>query len=100
MAKLAVIMYRCDGCKTTGDPETKDPRYPRSSGRVTRDLLPADWFVLKTVDNMGDGATMHFCPDCMIELSRLLSGMALDSKAVEELGVKPLIDIEPKKEEE
>jgi hypothetical protein len=36
----------------------------------------------------------------MIELSRLLSGMALDSKAVEELGVKPLIDIEPKKEEE
>lgn len=101
MSKIAIVMYRCDGCKATGEPEAKDPRYPNSSGRFTRDLLPPDWTAFKTINNMRDGETTHFCPTCMIEASRLLSGMTLDSKDVEDLGVKPLIDIndEPKKEE-
>jgi hypothetical protein len=98
MTKLAVIMYRCDGCPATGDPEGKDPRYPNASVRFSRDLMPANWTAFKTINNLRDGDTLHFCPACTTEASRLLSGMTLGSKEVTDLGVKPLIE-ETKKEE-
>lgn len=98
MTRLAVVMYRCNGCKCSDEPAEKDPRFPNSRVMNKRELLPPEWIAFKTVSNMGDGDTYHFCPKCATELSRLILGLSLDSKEVEDLGV-PLIDDPTNKEE-
>jgi hypothetical protein len=91
MARVAVVMYRCDSCKTTGEPE-KPPEGIRIPPRLIRDAVPEGWVELKAVGNRGLSLSMHLCDKCLLEASRLLLGMSLDSKDIEEHGVKPLID--------
>lgn len=99
MARMAVIMYRCDGCSTTCEPEAIDPRYPNASNRFGRDLLPPSWSSIMSSNNMRNETKMHFCDVCTAEASRLLTGMCLGSKDVSDLGVKPMIDPATEKEE-
>jgi len=99
-------MFRCDGCKTTDEPEAADPRNRKSSSLYTRDFLPPDWTALHSKSNMSDVFLMHFCPKCTTEVSRLLTGMTLDAKPVEDVGVRDLLtrqersgeDISPSKD--
>lgn len=100
MARVAVVMYRCDGCNATGEPE-KPPEGIRIPARVKEMAQPEGWVELKAVGNRGISLSMHLCPYCLKEASRLLLGMTLDSKDIQEHGVKPLIDTneQPKKED-
>jgi hypothetical protein len=95
MAKIAVVMYRCDGCGITGDPEPY-PEHSRLPHRLRKELLPEDWFELRGAGNkMGDGSDTLFlqlCPKCKTEAKRLLMGMALGADGVDEEGVRPLFE--------
>lgn len=87
MARMAVIMYRCDGCKTTGEPEPY-PEHSRIPARFRKEQMPEDWVELKGAANKGDDVIhMQLCPNCVTEAIRLLLGMSLDSKPVEDQGV-------------
>lgn len=102
MAKIAVVMYRCDGCGTTGEPEPY-PEHSRTPVRLRKELLPEDWVELRAIGNKMVGGSdilyLQFCPKCTVEASRLLTGMCLANDGVEAQSFKNVINCYDKKED-
>jgi hypothetical protein len=95
MTKIAVVMYRCDGCGVTDEPEPY-PEHSRVPERLRKELLPEGWFELRAEGNKrGDPSDTFFlqlCPTCKTEATRLLMGMALGADRVDEIGVRTIFE--------
>lgn len=82
MSKLAVVMFRCDGCKKTGEPEPY-PEDSRIALRFRKERIPEGWGEMRILGNRGDDfLNAHYCGECLIEVERLLGGMALNAKDI------------------
>jgi hypothetical protein len=96
MAKMALVMYRCDGCGITGEPEPY-PEHSKIPLRMRKELLPEGWMELRGMGNKmtadSEYIQLQFCPKCTKEASRLLMGMSLDDK-----GIDPIIKNDKKED--
>lgn len=89
MSRLAVVMFRCDGCKTTGEPGPIPERWKQSSYWAKKDRLPEGWLEVIGKSNDRESFSVHYCKKCATELERLMQGMSLDESVLEGEGVKP-----------
>lgn len=83
MSRIAVVMYRCDGCKTTSDPGPVPERWKENSYLMKKERLPEKWMELTGKRNDGESFTAQYCEKCSVEIDRLLQGLALSFDGIQ-----------------
>jgi hypothetical protein len=82
-------MFRCDGCKTTGEPGPIPERWKQSSYWAKKDRLPEGWLEVIGKSNDRESFSVHYCTKCATELELLMRGMTVNETILEGEGVKP-----------